>query len=112
MKLLGIFSSSAEADRVCGMLEEKGIPVFRERPEPRSGLQDSVFVCLDAQFDDAQEILRDPSHEPAQPIDIAQFRKDVESDGMKSTFDFLFVPSLIIIAVGVLLIAVMYVTVR
>jgi hypothetical protein len=107
MKLLGIYIDSAEADRVCGLLEEKGILVFRERPEPRSGLQDAVFVCLDSQLDDAQAVLRDPSYEPAQPIDVAQYRQDLVSDGMKSVFNYLFVPSLIIIAVCVLLVAAM-----
>lgn len=109
MKLLDSYSDSDEADRVCGLLEEKGIPVFRERAgSVRGRMEDAVFVCLDQQFEDARTILQFPSHTPAEPVDAEQFHRDVEADGMKSTFDYLFVPGLVIIAGIVILFAAIY----
>ena len=112
MKRLCIVSTFEEAQRIQSLLEGKGIPIdwrggstVRNDRQPYSA---PLYVCLDSQFEDAQTILRDPSHEPAQPVDVEQYRRAIESDGMKSVFDYLFIPSLIIIAVCVVLIAVIY----
>jgi hypothetical protein len=108
MKLLETYGDAQEARRVCELLEEKGIPIFVEGVGVRGVPQAAVFVCIDSQFKDALTILQFPSHEPAQPIDAMQFHRDIDADGMKSTFDYLLVPGLVVIALCMLLFIVVY----
>ncbi len=109
MKLLDTYSDSDEADRVCSLLEEKGIPVFRQNV---GGYRRSpgfpVFVCLDPQMEDARTILKFPSHTPAEPMDAKQFHCEVEADSMKLTFNYLFVPCLVIVVVIAILLTAIY----
>jgi hypothetical protein len=112
MKRLCNVGTFEEAHRIQSLLESKGIPIdWRGGAAVRNIRMPyfaALYVCVDSQLEDARAILRDPSHEPAEAIDVAQYRRDIETDGMKSVFDFLFVPGLVIIAVCVILIAVIY----
>jgi len=112
MKRLCNASTFEEAHRIQSLLENKGIPIDCRGGSAVRNVRmpyfASLYVCLDSQFEDARAILRDPSHEPAEAIDVPQYRRNIETDGMKSVFDFLFVPGLVIIGVCVILIAVIY----
>ena len=112
MKRLCNVGTFEEAHRIQSLMESKGIQIdWRGGAAVRNARIPyfaALYVCLDSQFEDACAILRDPSHQPAEAIDVARYRRDLESDGMKSVFNFLFVPGLVIIAVCVILIAVIY----
>ena len=114
MKRLCVVSTFEEADRIARLLEGKGIPIDwrggSATRNVRAPYSAALYVCLDSQFEDALAILRDPSHVPAQPVDAAQYRLDIEVDGMKSVLNYLLAPCLVVVAIFVLLIVAIYFT--
>jgi hypothetical protein len=108
MKLLRICYDPQEAHRIRELLEGKGIPVYIRSEGARAANEWLVFVCLEPQFDDAQTILQFPSHSPAEPVDVGQFKKDIEAAGIDPVFNYLFKPLLASIATCVLPIFIIY----
>jgi hypothetical protein len=84
MRLL--FESTSEAElaaaRLC--LKERGIPVFISSARTYhtfTGGKRGLWVCLEQHFEDAQAVLRDPSHRVARPIDVDDFYRALEEVG-------------------------------
>jgi hypothetical protein len=80
MKLLVQVYSSSECARIETLLNERGIATYaRSIGGSRTGtaLGADIFVCIDAQLNDAMALLSDPEHEVAQPIDVAEFNQAV-----------------------------------
>ena len=74
MRSLPHIESSAERERVAELLESHGIPVFLGR-SGRNVRTAPMFVCIDAQYDDAIALLANPDHEVAEPIDVEAFKR-------------------------------------
>lgn len=76
MRLLAYVQSLEERDRIVGLLESHGIPVFHDT-SGRTVLISTIplFVCIDAQYDDAVALLANGEHEVAEPVDVAAFRR-------------------------------------
>lgn len=74
MRSLPRIESLAERDRVATLLESHGIPVFFGR-SGRNVHTAPLFVCIDAQYDDAIALLANPDHEVAEPIDVETFKR-------------------------------------
>jgi hypothetical protein len=106
MKLLWSIDDPFEADRICSLLEEKGIPIYRKASGAGLGVigylpntqryRKTLFVCIDSQLDDALTILRFPSHNPAEPVDSQQFHEDIEAAGYGPVLDVILGPALLI----------------
>jgi hypothetical protein len=99
VKLPCIRFDGGEATRLCGLLEEKGIPIYRGRKSFGSGsgwimAGYPLFVCLDSQFKDAQTILKFPSHVPAEPVDAKKFHEDIEAAGYGPVLHLILLPAL------------------
>jgi hypothetical protein len=76
MRLLTKVHASGERAELAAFLESHGIPVFVDSAWTwRASSRGSVFVCLDRQYDDALALLRNPDHDVAEPIDVAEFWK-------------------------------------
>lgn len=41
-----------------------------------------LFVCINEQLEDALAVLKDPNHEVANPVDVAEFERRAETDGL------------------------------
>jgi hypothetical protein len=80
MRLLTYVSSLTERDRIAGLLESRGIPVFYDA-SGRTVLISTIpmFVCIDAQYDDAIALLANGDHEVAEPVDIEAFRREEQN---------------------------------
>lgn len=83
MKLLGYVNDEAEATRVLGLLETKGIPTFRKWAGWRGipAYRVAVFVCLDQQYPDALALMSDPDHVVANPVDVKEYDRLAEAMG-------------------------------
>ena len=101
MKLLTQVFSNAERARVEDLLNERGIPTYaRGTGGSRTGtaLGSDIFVCVDAQFEDAVTLLTDPDHQVSQPIDVAEFKQDVARVGVGPIAKWLVLPVLALVA--------------
>ena len=115
MKLLCSVDDPFEADRICSLLEEKGIPIYRKASGAGLGVigylpntqryRKTLFVCIDSQFDDALNILKFPSHDPAEPVDSQQFHEDIEAAGYGPVLHLILLPAL---GIGLLCAAVIW----
>ena len=74
MRLLAYIDSREERGRIANLLESRGIPVFCSN-SIRAIRTPPIFVCLDAQYDDAVALLSNSEHEVAQPVDVEAFRR-------------------------------------
>jgi hypothetical protein len=76
MRLLAYVKSLEERDRIAMLMESRGIPVFYDK-SGRTVLISTIpiFVCIDAQYDDAVALLANGEHEVAEPIDVEAFRR-------------------------------------
>lgn len=85
MRLLFESESHDELTRAKELLEGKGIPVFISSEEtyrmrPSAVLyKKGLWVCLEGQFSDAIKLLKNPSHEVAQPVDVEAFYHSLEA---------------------------------
>lgn len=82
MKFLLKTKEKSELDRVRMLLESRGIPVHVDgENEHRLGGHAMPFigyrlnVVVDFQYEDAQKLLEDESHEVANPVDMEAFRE-------------------------------------
>jgi|SRR5690349_7791295 len=76
MRLLAYVKSLEERDRIAMLMESRGIPVFYDK-SGRTVLISTIpiFVCIDAQYDDAVALLANGEHEVAEPVDVEAFRR-------------------------------------
>jgi hypothetical protein len=81
MRRIGTFESDEAAWNAISLLEAAGIPVFlQEGRDTRMGRTDpQLSVYLDSQFEDALMVLSDPNHVVRDPVDVEQFKKEVEA---------------------------------
>ena len=80
MKSLGFFNDSSECEQIRDLLASRGIPTFLATSyRARRG---ALFVCIDAQFDDALAVLKNPEHEVAQPVDVEEFQRAAQTQGL------------------------------
>jgi len=80
MKSLGSFGNSAECAEIRDLLASRGIPTFLATGyRARRG---TLFVCINEQFDDALAVLKNPEHEVAQPVDVAEFEQAARTQGL------------------------------
>jgi len=80
MKSLGNFSNSAECAEIRDLLASRGIPTYLATGYRAS--RGALFVCINEQFEDALAVLKNPEHEVAQPVDVAEFERDARTDGL------------------------------
>lgn len=83
MQYLARFHDRDELARMRALLRSKGVPTWTTTVESRRlGWQGTLHVCVDAQLDDALQLLRDPDHAPAHPVDAAAFERAMaQGDG-------------------------------
>ena len=108
MKLLCVRFDDDVATRLCSLLEEKGIPIYRGSPFNGRGSRLGgypLFVCLDSQFKDAKTILKLPAHTPSEPVDVRKFHEDIEEAGYGSVLHLILLPAL---GIGLLCMAVIW----
>lgn len=81
MKSLGIFHrDSHEYRHIRDLLESRGIPTDITRTSEDGPV--ALYVCINAQYADALALLENPEHVVAQPVDIAQYRRSFEAQGL------------------------------
>lgn len=80
MRLLGYWHDPQECFRIRKLLEDSGIPVYREISGFNTN-RAALFVCINSQFSDAVALLSNPHHVVAQPVDAAQFRLASQTEG-------------------------------
>ena len=114
MKKLIVIDDGSEADRICALLERNGIPINRtqasawSRATPSRPYYSTISVCLDSQFEDARILLRDPSHIPAESVDVQQYHEYVSKDDGGQVAKYLVVRLLLVLAIAVTLAAIAY----
>ena len=82
------------------LLNNRGIATYaRSIGGSRTGtaLGADIFVCLDAQLEDAVALLSDPEHEVAQPIDVAEFNQALATADVTPIAKWLVVPVALIV---------------
>lgn len=68
--------SREERQRITALLESNGIPVYvADSPQ---GLAQGMYVCLDAQYNDAVALLHNPDHKVAVRVDVNDFYQQLE----------------------------------
>jgi hypothetical protein len=79
MRLLAYVDSAAERDRLTWLLESRGIPTFHQSGARsvlgRIAARGALFVCINAQYDDAVALLANENHEVREPVDVDEFKK-------------------------------------
>lgn len=77
MKLLGGFYTSDAAYSLRRCLEEAGIAALvvhsKTHIKRKAGFEYLVFCALDEQLEDAVQVMRNPSHIVAHPVDVAAY---------------------------------------
>jgi hypothetical protein len=83
VKYIARFSDQKELFRVRQLLRSKGIPTHEQTLEGRRlGWYAALYVCMPEHVDDALQIIRNPSHKPANPVDAEAFEKAIENSDM------------------------------
>lgn len=78
MRYIARLYDQEELRRVRALLRSKGVPTYVTTVQSsRMGLEMALYVCIDAQAEDALKILRDPTHRPAAPVDAEAFEKAI-----------------------------------
>ena len=92
MKFLTYAKDETGAGAIKTLLEDAGIPVVLRRQEMRrygiiggGSIRTRIFVCLDFQFTDACELLRNPGHPVSQPVNAAEYHTWAESQPLSRT---------------------------
>jgi len=80
MKSLGSFGNSAECAEIRDLLASRGIPTYLAMGYRAS--RGALFVCINEQFEDALAVLKNPEHEVAQPVDVAEFEREARTGGL------------------------------
>ena len=82
MRYLRDVHDAEEVDRLVALLEDRGIAPYVQPIGLRRMLKRyKLFVMLDAQFEDAVALLRDPEHVVVHPLDPAAIAAIRESHG-------------------------------
>ncbi|BCT91001.1 hypothetical protein LYSHEL_00250 [Lysobacter helvus] len=79
MRLLTYVQDRTLANEITLRLYHKGIPTFVRGAGIRNVFNDAIFVCINAQYDDARALLDNPDHDVAEPVDVDAFERDVAS---------------------------------
>ena len=82
VKSLGYFEDSDERERIRDLLASRGIPTYWAKTY--RSVRGMLFVCINEQFDDALAVLKNPNHEVAQPVDVAEFERRAKTEGLSS----------------------------
>jgi hypothetical protein len=79
MKFLGHTSSKVGYEATLSLLRSKGIPTYvRFSGVPSvwpTQYRTAIFVCLDRHYDDALRLLKDPSHQVREPVDVDEYER-------------------------------------
>jgi hypothetical protein len=77
MKFLTSVYDRNRAGEILGVLRDKGIPAFTKVAGSPwvAPYQIAIFVCIDAQYEDASAVLRNPEHLVKMPVDVAEFEE-------------------------------------
>jgi hypothetical protein len=62
-----------------------------------NGIGSAIFVCIDAQFEDAVALLSDPDHEVAQPINVTEFNQAITKVGVTPIATWLILPVILVV---------------
>ena len=81
MRVLAHVHDYDELNRLVTLMHDKGIPTYVRTLSTRGVERWILFVCLNSQARDAQIILRDPDHQPSQPVDVNTFERAAYSRG-------------------------------
>ena len=73
MRLLVDHPTNEQRAALVEKLEAAGIPVYTS---PRRG--NSLWICLDVQYDDAIELLRNPTHKVSAPVNVPDYYAALE----------------------------------
>ena len=110
MHVLARVHDESELERITSLMHGKGIPTFVRSATLRRGVAYwVVFVCLNSQAADAIRILKDPSHEPAQPVNVATFERAAYSRNLDVMVKW---GAITLIVVATTFAAIMYLVVR
>lgn len=80
MKSLGIFNNPSECKQIRDLLESRGIPTDLNTGSFAG--RGALLVCINEQYEDALALLENPEHVVAEPVDVAQFRQAVKTQGL------------------------------
>lgn len=81
MKLLTGYYTIEEAHELQEYLEENGIAVYLEDEGTRtSGFKYSIFAAIDAQYEDAINLMNNPDHVVSNKIDLEHYHSYVASN--------------------------------
>jgi hypothetical protein len=79
MKFIGHVNGEESYQQVVGILRSRGIPVFTKYsgapanwPTP---YRSALYVVLDKHYEDAIALLRDPTHQVREPVDVQEHDK-------------------------------------
>jgi len=76
MRWLNYDRTTRDRAEIAALLESRGIPVYVDWGwRIRNPSRGAIFVCLDAQYDDAVALLGDENHDVAEPVDVEAFWK-------------------------------------
>lgn len=79
MKSLWFLGNSTECEQIQNLLASRGIPTYRSLSRSSPGV---LFVCINEQFEDALAVLKNPEHEVAQPVDVEEFQRKTQTEGL------------------------------
>ncbi|HKE47854.1 MAG TPA: hypothetical protein VKB52_07295 [Rhodanobacteraceae bacterium] len=83
MRRLAYLDSAEERDRITLLLESRGIPTFYQSAIRsllgRDATRGALFVCINAQYDDAVALLSNEHHEVRDPVDVEAFKSAVNT---------------------------------
>ena len=82
MRFRGSIHDPDERLRIRTLLESRGIPVF-EQAGRWTVTGRAMFVCIDAQYEDALALLANEDHEVHDPVDVAEFEKSERTVGLQ-----------------------------
>lgn len=105
MRFLDRIYDPGERQRIRDLLEGRGIPVFEEQgrwtPAGRA-----LFVCINAQYDDAIALLANENHEVRDPVDVTQFENAERTSGLQQALKYALLALLGIVLIWAAVVAV------
>ena len=85
MRFLGHVHEKGARHEAVSLLRSKGIPTYEKFsgvPSIWPPYRIAIYVCLDEHYEDALELLRNPNHRVANPVNVAEFDEYVRSQPM------------------------------
>lgn len=84
MRLLTYIHDRGELNRVTSLMTGKGIATHVVYVGRAHGpTRWAVFICINAQIDDAVRLLEDERHVVASPIDVAEFDRNAKTRNLR-----------------------------